>query len=62
MQNELQQIAVKKIDRFLAKSGMSERKLSLETSRDHKLIKRIREGRATLRSAGRVLQFIAEHS
>ena len=52
--------AIEQIDAFLAKSGMSDRQLSLANSKDHKLIRRIREGRANTRTVNKILQFIAQ--
>jgi len=51
--------AIQQIDAFLAKTGMSDRQLSLANSKDHKLVRRIREGRANTRTINKVLQFIA---
>lgn len=50
--------AIERIDAYLSERGMSDRQLSLALSRDHKMIRRIREGRANIRTINRVLAFI----
>lgn len=51
---------IDQIDAFLAKSGMSDRQLSLAVSRDHKLIKRVRERRITARTMEKIEAFIKQ--
>lgn len=52
---------VAKIDRFQARSGMSDRQLGMTVANDHRLVRRIRDGKATLRSIAEIEEFIDRH-
>lgn len=52
---------LKAIDSFLARSGMTERQFGISVAGDHKLVRRIREGKGTtLTVIERAEQFMAE--
>ncbi|MBO9380065.1 hypothetical protein GG804_25175 [Sphingomonas histidinilytica] len=53
---------LEQIERFLARSGMSQTRFGVETMKDGALVEQLRAGRSlTLRNAERVMRFMAAY-
>lgn len=54
MQPDIHAQTIAKLDAYQARTGLSDRQLGMAVFKDHKMIKRLREGRATLRSIAKL--------
>jgi antitoxin (DNA-binding transcriptional repressor) of toxin-antitoxin stability system len=59
---DVRSLVLAEIERFLAETGMSERAFGLAAVTDHRLVRRLREGRGvTLTTIERAAAFISAH-